>query len=129
MIWQNSTRVQKMMSTTIKYCCKETIIFAIIVFGIFASSCHSDKKQQNSAEGKSVQWVETFVSGDGWGYEIKIKGKTKIKQPYIPVIEGNLPFDSEIEARRVGELVLGKMKKKGLPSITKHELDSLQIRY
>lgn len=74
--------------------------------------------------------METFQTEKGWGYEIKIKGKTRIKQTKIPGISGGIAFDSKADAERVGELVLIKLKQgSGFPYISKRELDSLQITY
>ena len=119
-----------------KYITKHWLAVIVVLFvaTVLFTSCHSEKSkniQQEGSNKETTTTVETFVSGDGWGYEIKIKGKTKIKQSYIPAIEGNLPFASETEARKVGELVLAKMRKKGkgLPAVTTQELDSLKIRY
>lgn len=109
---------------------KKYLVLLFIVGLLFACSSNSQKKTKpENASLKEKVSVETFRSSDGWGYEIKVEGKTKIKQEFIPVIEGNLPFDSEMEARRIGELVLKRMSRYSLPTITKHDLDSLQIKY
>ncbi len=107
-------------------------IIVLLITVVFFTSCHSKtgkKVQSDVKKGNPAFTLETFKSEAGWGYEIKVVGKTKIKQTFIPAIQGNLPFYTEMEARRVGELVLKKVKKKDLPTITKHELDSLQITY
>lgn len=117
--------------TTITNCTLRKLIVLFIVAGVlFACQGRTPKDAGDKSASSTSITVETFKSGDGWGYEVKIEGKTKVKQPFIPAIEGNLAFDSEMEARRVGELVVQKMKKyKRLPSVTIEELDSLQIKY
>lgn len=105
------------------------VLFFIVGFFISCHSKSSKNLQTEDQSNKSAIVVETFKSDNGWGYEIKVLGKTKFKQAYIPAIGGNLPFDSEMDAQRVAELVVKKMKKRSLPSITKHELDSLMIKY
>ena len=108
------------------------VLISLFVLIIVSPACHFKRKsdQQEKLEKDSVFTLETFTSADGWGYEIKVLGKTKIKQPYIPAIQGNLPFDSEMDARRIGMLVVEKMKGgQGFPMISKQELDSLQIKY
>ncbi len=109
-------------------------LFAVVVLCfivIVSFSCHNRKV--NTADEKaftSRYSLATFQTENGWGYEIKIDGKTKIKQPTIPAVSGGLAFDSEMDARRVGELVMQKLQKsKQLPTVTKKELDSLHIRY
>jgi len=107
--------------------------FLVLLFIVgFLFSCSSNSQKKTKPDDTSLKTrvlVETFRSNEGWGYEIKVDGKTKIKQEFIPAIQGNLPFDSEMEARRIGELVVAKMKRYSLPTITKHDLDSLQIKY
>lgn len=112
---------------------KQVAIFVIVILVLFLNSCSSGtqkkaaKADQTGFEKKVT--IETFKSGQGWGYEIKIDGKTKIYQPNIPAVQGNLTFDSETDAHRVAELVVEKMKSQSLPSISIKELDSLQIKY
>jgi len=96
-------------------------------------SCHVKREktiQETDLKTDPLYSVETFENDGGWGYKIEVAGKAKIKQSYIPGISGNTPFDSETDARRVGEFVVEKMKKgKYLPPVTKHDLDSLMIVY
>jgi hypothetical protein len=73
--------------------------------------------------------IQTFKSGDGWGYNILIKGKIYIHQEFVPAISGNQKFKSEDDARKIANLVAKKMGKGKLPSIFPKELDSLHIQY
>jgi len=106
------------------------VLVFVLFFIVIMPSCGSKIKEQKSAQEKGlVVQVETFRSGEGWGYEIIIAGKTKIKQSMIPAIQGNIPFNSEKEARQVGNYIIQKMKKGETPVISIRELDSLQIKY
>ncbi|MCC7303236.1 MAG: DUF4907 domain-containing protein [Bacteroidia bacterium] len=64
----------------------------------------------------------------GFGYDIKIDGKTYIHQPNIPAVPGNDGFIEEERARKTGELVAYKVKNNIMPpSVTLEELDSLGV--
>ena len=74
--------------------------------------------------------VQVYRSGKGWGYEIGNNKRTIIHQPFIPAARGKQPFKTKEEAMRTGRLALEKMKEtKRLPTISRHELDSLNIFY
>lgn len=65
-----------------------------------------------------------------FGYDILMDGKKVIHQPIIPAIPGNIPFQSESDARKTAAYALQKMRMSGsLPTITIAELDSLGIQY
>ena len=66
--------------------------------------------------------------GSGWGYEILINKKPFITQRIIPSVAGNKTFTTKDQAMTVANLVIGKIeKKKGFPTVTPKELDSLGI--
>ncbi|MDP4221742.1 MAG: DUF4907 domain-containing protein [Bacteroidota bacterium] len=69
--------------------------------------------------------VKIIESGQGWGYDILVKNKPYIHQPYIPVIEGETPFPDKKSAMGTGRLVVKKLKSHKIPYITKEELDSI----
>lgn len=74
--------------------------------------------------------VVTFQPGkEGWGYKINKGSHTYIEQPFIPVIMGNKPFQTEEDARKVGEYIAEKIRKNpaGLPDLTKKELLDMKI--
>jgi len=69
--------------------------------------------------------VELFRSGQGWGYDIMKNNKIYIHQPYIPVIEGEIPFSNRQSAKKTARLVVKKLKERNSPTITKEELKSI----
>jgi hypothetical protein len=85
--------------------------------------------QTNKKRSEKKLKIETFISHNGWGYNIKFKNKILIHQEYIPAIAGHYTFKSEIEAKKVAYLVINKMERKKLPTICRQELDSLGISY
>jgi hypothetical protein len=68
-----------------------------------------------------------FAEKNGWGYLIKHQNRLIIQQAHIPAIQNFQNFRSSAEARRVGKLVIYKLKNKQNPRITLAELDSLKI--
>lgn len=80
--------------------------------------------QNNSADFR----LETFkVSNSGWGYRILKDDQSFIAQKYIPAVDGATPFHSEKDAEKTGELMIRKLEKGKMPSVSKAELDSLKI--
>lgn len=66
--------------------------------------------------------VETYRSGNGWGYRIFKDEKVAILQPYMPSVKGERPFPDEKSARDTGELVLFKLNNNINPAISSEEL-------
>lgn len=67
------------------------------------------------------------LSTGGWGYDIYVKDSVYISQDIIPTITGRKAFASENDAKKLGELMVAKMKNNLRPVITDFELDSLKI--
>lgn len=138
--------------------CRLPIVLAILTLYLITPSCSSDKSanmeqpaevttvapppagQSNTAASQMPQIhsdnIETKVfevkdnsgKAKGWGYDIYVDGKKMIHQPIIPAVPGNDAFKTEEDAKKIGTLAAGKMKKTGsLPTVTVEELDSLGI--
>jgi hypothetical protein len=89
------------------------LLAALILAAVaYASSGHSYK-------------IEVYKSGQGWVYDILVKNKLYIHQPFIPAFEGQVPFRDKQSAKKTGRLVVGKLKNHKIPSITKEELKSI----
>lgn len=75
--------------------------------------------------------VETFENAKNeWGYRIMQADQIFINQPHIPAVPGRLGFQNEREAGSVGNLVVHKLESGEMPpSVTREELDSLNISY
>ena len=72
--------------------------------------------------------VKAIKTETGWGYQVFKGAKLMINQPTIPAIQGNRSFKSKLEASRVGEFVLSKIKQNQFPpTISTEELKSLGI--
>lgn len=53
--------------------------------------------------------LETFQSGNGWGYQILLDGKILVHQPTIPAIDTVMPFPNKQSALYLGQLVLERI--------------------
>jgi len=69
--------------------------------------------------------VELFKSEQGWGYDIVKNNKTYIHQPYIPAVEGQVPFSTRQSARKTGRLVISKIRNHESPSLTRDEMKAI----
>lgn len=71
-------------------------------------------------------YVETVEQSKGaWGYRIYVKGQLVVKQELMPAVPGNNAFPCEEAARKTAELVVMKVGKGDLPSVTKEEVDDI----
>ncbi|MGB8492146.1 MAG: DUF4907 domain-containing protein [Bacteroidales bacterium] len=69
--------------------------------------------------------VDVYRVDKGWGYDIILKNKVYIHQPFIPAIEGEMPFPDKRSARRTGDLVITKLKNHKPPAVSREELKSI----
>lgn len=66
---------------------------------------------------------------DTYGYNILMNGRTLIHQPSVPALPGIEGFKTEEDARKVGELVIDKIRQNIFPpSVSVSELDSLRVK-
>ncbi len=96
------------------------ILFILSVI-IFASTQYYKHSKGNIE-------VKTKLTKTGWGYDIYVKNKLFITQDMIPSIAGNKAFKTEMDAKKIGELMVLKMKQNQIPNITEQELDSCNIQ-
>lgn len=69
--------------------------------------------------------VDLFKSSQGWGYDILKNNKIYIHQPYMPAVEGQVPFSNKHAARKTGKLVVKKIRNHKSPAITKEEIKAI----
>lgn len=68
---------------------------------------------------------ETYPQFNGWGYRIYVRYKLLINQPNIPALSGNLPFNTEADAKKIAELAASKIANGYLPpTITIEEIQN-----
>jgi hypothetical protein len=95
----------------------------LLFFSIGRKALNLNKSADNSLK------LEVHQLKEGWGYDIRHKGKIFIKQDNIPAIQRSIPFRSEADARKVGKFVIQKLKNHISPSVSIHELDSLNLNF
>jgi hypothetical protein len=69
-----------------------------------------------------------YTENIGWGYEILQGESVVIKQTYIPAIQGNYAFETEEDARKTAEFILGKLNNNIFPpTLSREELTYLDV--
>lgn len=97
--------------------------FSLCVFIYVQINKFKNKDSKNDIVLKPIA-----IENKGWGFEIYLQDKLFINQQTIPVVEGTQYFTNKEQALLVGNLMITKMlSKKGLPTISLKELDSLKI--
>jgi broad specificity polyphosphatase/5'/3'-nucleotidase SurE len=64
----------------------------------------------------------------GWGYDISLQGKIIIHQVQVPGISGRYSFRTKSDAVKTGTLVISKIRKKEIPSVSQQELTLLGVK-
>jgi hypothetical protein len=109
------------------------LLAAVTIIMIIKGNRSSDEMTREGNEDESAgveRTIETAVYQveAGWGYDVFVDGKRLIHQPYIPVLQGNKPFDNVADAKKVAEFVAGKIRMNSIPpTVSYRELDSLGI--
>jgi hypothetical protein len=97
-------------------------VFIIIIIGL---KIYFDKPI-NDCENKENIEIKTFQISEGWGFDILVNNKKCIHQTNIPAINGNKPFKTEKDAKKIAGLMKFKICKNIFPpSVTIQEIDSL----
>ena len=72
--------------------------------------------------------TETFKADTGWGYDIYLNQEKYIHQDIIPSVPQHVGFQSEADAKKTADFVVGKIRRNIIPpSVTPQELDSLGV--
>jgi hypothetical protein len=69
--------------------------------------------------------LDLFKSGQGWGYDVFKNNKLYIHQPYIPAVEGQVPFQNRKSARKTGQIVVKKIRNHESPALTRDEIKAI----
>ena len=73
-------------------------------------------EEMGSSPGRQLE-LQTFQSGDGWGYQIRL-----IYQPTIPSIDTVIAFPDKESAENIGTLVLNKLAGNRNFSVSREEI-------
>lgn len=101
-----------------------------LLLEIMSCTPKKDRAERTEVDPKYTYIVTQSPKG-GWGYQIYKDSTLFIDQPTIPAIGGGLEFETLQDANRIAELVVSKLqtRKIGLPTVSIHELDSLQVTH
>ncbi len=103
-------------------------IIMIIKSNRSANEITIEGDEDNSPGVEKTIETAVFQVENGWGYDVFVDSKRFIHQPYIPVIQGNIPFDNEADAKKVAEFVAKKIRMNiNPPAVTLQALDSLGV--
>lgn len=87
-----------------------------------------EPEQKSTNYSTQLFLVDSINPKAGFGYNVLVNGKIFVHQPSIPSIPGNQTFASKEKAQLVANLVMLKLQNNIMPpSVSKNELDSLQI--
>lgn len=78
---------------------------------------HPKKKNHLSAK--------VFKGSFGWGYDILANDTVFIHQESVPVLTGNKGFSKKEQAEQTAQLIINKMKRGQLPTVTIFELQQI----
>ncbi|MBW8684104.1 DUF4907 domain-containing protein [Chitinophaga rhizophila] len=115
---------------------KRSFLIASLAMGLAFTACQQKQTERTehtqtttTAVHDSIAVVTYKLDNGGWGYKINKGSHTYIEQPFIPVIIGNKPFQSEADARKVGENIAAKLRNNpgGLPDLSRQELLEMKI--
>jgi len=102
------------------------VIIAAVIIAFSLKNIHSKNDLH-----KGMLQVEAIPlhSNAGWGYEIVVGHKVFIHQQFIPAIQGEKAFATKEDAMKTADLVVSKIVKGKVPSITMSDLSSLGVDY
>jgi len=95
------------------------VLLKLLLVFIILTSCK---------EREEILTSKVYKIKNGYGYKIIMKDKVIIKQNCIPAIQGNIPFCDSLDALKVSQIVIKKIKRKKMPSIQAEDLMKLKIK-
>ena len=69
--------------------------------------------------------AKTFRTQNGWGYEILVNDTVFIHQETIPCVPGHSGFRKEEQAAKTADLIINKLKRGQLPTVTIFEQEQI----
>lgn len=66
-----------------------------------------------------------FLGSQGWGYDILVNDSVFIHQESVPAMAGEKGFPSKMQAEQAAQLIINKMKRRRLPSVTTFEMEQI----
>lgn len=94
-----------------------SVLIAVTIFTITINQASEKKKNHISAT--------VFEGVNGWGYDILVNNELFIHQELIPAIQGQTGFQTKAQAERAARLIINKMERGQLPTVTTFELEPI----
>lgn len=107
-----------------------SLLIFLYVIGKRISRHFAKPEHRVAAETFNVPDASGALTGN-YGYVVKIDQDTIIRQTYLPIFPGRVPFSSQEDALRTGECVARRvsMHPNELPALTVEDLDSLHVKH
>ena len=108
---------------------KSIILLALLILTVFGlpMAIENILAENTSVVVEEYTYKTIKIDNDKWGYLISHFDKPFIKQIYIPAMSGKAFFTTEAKAGKTARLVISKLNKKEMPSLTENELKELGI--
>jgi hypothetical protein len=115
------------------------IVFVMAALVLFGSAMFAQEKKTSGTAVKEFPSPEVIansminfniisVENNTFGYDIYIDGNLVIHQPTIPGMPGNEGFRTRVDAEKVVDLVITKIRKGEVPPVvTEEELMKLEV--
>lgn len=97
------------MNTTMIIIKGRKSLWGLVLLSVLILLIYFRHGDMGSPDGRQLE-LQTFQLEDGWGYQIVMNEKVLVYQPTIPAIDILMPFPDEAGARRIGSLVLERIK-------------------
>jgi hypothetical protein len=97
-----------------------TLLFTVLSLFVLYEVCHYFSPADSNR-------VKTYQVSGGWGYQIIIKNKVLIDQPFIPGLPGKLAFPDKKSAAKTGKIVLQRLLNHQSPTITEEDIKEMGI--
>lgn len=104
------------------------LIFLIITIAVIYCSIFFYEQDEKGIYNTQLELV-VKENGTGWSYEIYDNNNILIKQEIIPGVSGKQYFATKNEAKKIGKLVLMKLRNHQQPTITVKELEDSKINF
>lgn len=69
--------------------------------------------------------AKVFQGLNGWGYDILVEDTLFIHQESIPARQGKTGFPEKKQAEQTARLIINKMERRELPTVTTFELEQI----
>lgn len=117
------------MNTTMMIIKGRKALWGLVLLPVLILFLYFRHGDVGSPDGRQPE-LQTFQLEDGWGYQIVMNKKVLIYQPSIPAIDTLRSFPDEASARKIGSLVVERLKNNKDFSITigdiEHSLSDLE---